>query len=262
MPSGQPAGCRRYKRSTTSCRWRRRRLNCRRQIRRSRRHRLRIRHRRCSLRDPSASHSEQKQPEQDVAQRSHKHDQDNYAKNEQLLPGQPLFGLAAGLHRELRAVSGQFNAGILRDDIRDSRRHQRHGAVVVVLPQQRDSLAAEASDLAVGQDRFQSVADFDAVFVVLHRQQDQDTVVRGFASDTPLLVQGDGVALDVRTVESVYRDYGDLRLGFLVELLADVVQLRDGGLVEDVGEVVDVVGGTQLGDRLCRRAAAGAPAGR
>ncbi len=173
-----------------------------------------------------------------------------------------LWSGPAGLHRELRAISGQLNPGIFRDDIRDSRRHQRHGAVVVVLPQQRDSLAADASDLAVGQDRLQSVADFDAVFVVLHREQDQDAVVRGFVSDTPLLVEGDRVALDVCTVESVYCDDGDLRLGFLVELLADVVELRDGGLVEDVGEVVDVVGGAELRDRLCRRAVAGAPAGR
>ena len=165
-------------------------------------------------------------------------------------PDSPRWG-ALWRRRELRAIAGQFDAGILRDDVGDPRSHQRYGAVVVILPQQRDRLAAKASDLAISQDRLQPVADFDAVFVVLHRQQDQDSVVRGFAADSPLLVQGDGVALNVGAVERIYGDHGNLRVRFLVELLADVVELRDGGLIEDVGEVVDVVGGAQLGDGLC-----------
>ena len=64
---------------------------------------------------------------------------------------------------------------------------QRHRAVVVVLPEQRDSFAAKTSDFAIGQDRFQPVADFDAVFPVLHRQEDQNAVVGGLAADAPLL---------------------------------------------------------------------------
>ncbi len=165
-------------------------------------------------------------------------------------PDSPLWGARRG-RCELRAIAGQLNAGVLRDDVGDSRSHQRDGAVVVILPQQRDRFAAKASDLAIGQDRLQPVADFDAVFAVLHRQQDQHSVVRGFAANAPLLVQGDGVALNVCTVEGIYGDHGNLRMGFLVELLADVIELPDGGLIEDVGKVVDVIGGAQLGDGLC-----------
>ncbi len=161
--------------------------------------------------------------------------------------------LGPGRGRELWTGSRQFYAGILRDDIGDPRGHQRYCAVVVILPEQRDGLAANGSNLAVGQNRLQAVADFDAVFPVLHRQQDQDSVVGGLAADAPLLVQGDGVALYVRTVQGIYRDHGNLCVRFLVELLADVVQLRDGGRVQNVGEIVDVVGGTQLGDGLCRK---------
>ena len=149
-------------------------------------------------------------------------------------PDSPVAGLA-GCDRELRTGSRQFDAGVLRDDIRDPRGHQRYRAVVVILPEQRDRLAAKASDLAVGQNRLQAVADFDAVLPVLHRQQDQDSVVGGLAADAPLLVQGDGVALDVRTVQGIHRDDGDLRVRFLVDLLADVVQLRDGGLDRERG---------------------------
>ena len=78
-------------------------------------------------------------------------------------------------------------------------------------------------------------------------------MVRGFAPDAPLLVQRDGVALDVGTIQGIHRDDGDLGVRLLLDLLADVVQLRDRGLVEHVGEVVDVVGGAKLGDRLCRK---------
>ncbi len=81
------------------------------------------------------------------------------------------------LLRNFRTGSGQRDAGILRDDIGDSRGHQQHRAVVVVLPEQRNRLAAKAADFAVRQNRFQAVANFDAVFPVLHRQQDQDSVI-------------------------------------------------------------------------------------
>jgi hypothetical protein len=200
---------------------------------------------------PAATGAKQKHPEQDLAQRSQKDNQENYAKNEQLLSRQPFLRLTAGRRRELRTRSRQLYTGVLRDDIRDPRRHQGNGAAIVILPEQRDCLAAKVSDLAIGEDRLQSVADFDAVFPVLHRQKDEDSVVRGFAADTPLLVQVNGVTLNVRTIQGIHRDYGDLGVRLLVELLADVIQLRDGGLIENMGEIVDVVGRMQLGDGLC-----------
>jgi hypothetical protein len=197
----------------------------------------------------SSTSAEEQEVKEDLAQRSQQHDQENDAENEQLFPGQLWPGLE--LPRELRTVSRQFYAGILRDDVCHSRRHQRNRALVVVLPEQRDRLAANASHFSVGQDRLQSVADFDAVSVVLRRQEDQDSMVCSFAADAPLLVQGDGIAFYVGSVQRIYCDYSGLSMRFLIELLADVIQLRDGGRVENVGEIVDVVGGTQLRDRLC-----------
>src|SRR6476661_11234571 len=52
--------------------------------------------------------TEQKHPEQDLAQRGKQHDQKNYAKNEQLFPGEPGVGFAAGLSRKLRTSPGQL----------------------------------------------------------------------------------------------------------------------------------------------------------
>jgi hypothetical protein len=200
---------------------------------------------------PTPSSSEQQHPEEDLAQRSKKDNQENYAKNEDLLSRQ-LARFGPGLrHRKLRPGSCQLYARVLCDDIRHPGRHQCYRAAVVILSEQRDGLAAKASDFSIGQNRLQSVADFDAVFSVLHGQKDEDAVVRGFAADAPLLVQVDRVALNVRPIQGVHRDYGNLRMRLLVELLADVIELRDGVLIENVGKVVDVIGGVQLGDRFC-----------
>ena len=149
-----------------------------------------------------------------------------------------------------RARPGERDAGILRDDVRHPRRHEQRRAAVVALPQEGNRLAAEAAHFAVRQDRLQPVSDLDAVFPILHGQQDQNSVIGGFAADPPLLEQVDGVALDVRTVQRIDGHDRDLRVGLLFNLLADVIQLRNGALIEDMGEVVDVIGGTQLRDRL------------
>jgi len=77
-------------------------------------------------------------------------------------------------------------------------------------------------------------------------------VVGGLAANTPLFVEGDGIAFNVRTVQGIYCGYGNLGLRFLLDLLADVVQLRDGGRIQNVGEIVDIIGRTQLGDGFCR----------
>jgi hypothetical protein len=200
----------------------------------------------------SSASPEQEEVEQEFAQRGQEHDQENYAKNEQLFSGQLSPRLDPGLVRELWAGSRQLYAGILRYDISDPGGHKRDRAVIVILPEQRDGLAAKASDLAIGQDRLQPVADFNAVFPVLHCKKDQDAMVCSFAANTPLFVEGDGIAFNVRTIQGIHRDYGNLGVRFLVELLADVVQLRDGGRIQNVGEIVDIIGRTQLGDGFCR----------
>jgi len=109
---------------------------------------------------------------------------------------------------------------------------------------------AEAADFAVRQDGFQTVAHFYAVPVVLNRKQDYYSTVRGLVPNPPFLVKIRRVTLDVGSVQRVDGDYGDLRVSFLIDLPADVIQLRDGLPVKDVSEVVDVVSGVKLRNRF------------
>ena len=136
----------------------------------------------------------------------------------------------------------------MRDDIRNPGGHQQNGAVVIVLLELGNGFPAKTTDFAIGQDRFQAVAYFDPVLVVLDGEKKQDSVIGGFAADAPLLEKRNCVALNVGAVQGINRHDGDLRVRLLVDLLANVVQLRDGGRVQNVGEIVDVVGWLQLGD--------------
>ena len=52
----------------------------------------------------------------------------------------------------------------------------------------------------------------------------------------------DGVALDVGAIERVDRHQGDLRVSLLINLGADVLDLRFRLRIKHMGEVIDVSG--------------------
>src|SRR6266404_5842659 len=85
MPSGQPARCRRYKLPAAA-----------------------------GATVASSASPEQEEVEQEFAQRGQQHDQENYAKNEQLFSGQLSPWLDSGLCRELRTGPRQLYARIER----------------------------------------------------------------------------------------------------------------------------------------------------
>jgi hypothetical protein len=60
----------------------------------------------------------------------------------------------------------------------------------------------------------------------------------------------DGVTLNISAIEGLYSHHCDLRMGLFVNLPADLVHLRDRILIQNVGEIIDVVGRFELGDRL------------
>ena len=60
----------------------------------------------------------------------------------------------------------------------------------------------------------------------------------------------DGITFDVGAVEGIDRDESDLGVGFLVDLMADVLNLGRCAGIEDVGEIIDVAGGLEVFDRL------------
>ena len=143
--------------------------------------------------------------------------------------------------RRDRTHAGELHTRILRNDLGDPRYHERDRAAVVVLAQKWNRFAAESPYFAIRQNRFQPVANLGSVAVFLCGQQDQHTAICGFAADSPFLVQIDGIALDIGAIERLNGDNGDLRMRLLVDLPADVIELRDCGLVENVREIVDVV---------------------
>ena len=71
-------------------------------------------------------------------------------------------------------------------------------------------------------------------------------MVCGFAADAPFVEEIDRITFDVGSVERLNGDDGNLRVRLLVDLLTNIVELRDGVLVKDVSEVVDVIRGFQL----------------
>src|ERR1700691_159663 len=86
--------------------------------------------------------------------------------------------------------------------------------------------------------------------MIIDRIKDQYSSVLGFAAHSPLMEKVDCVALDIRTIERMNRHYRDLGMSLLFDLVADVIHLRDRVLIQNVSEVVDVVGGLELGNRL------------
>ena len=53
-------------------------------------------------------------------------------------------------------------------------------------------------------------------------------MVGSFAADAPLLEQGDRITFDIRSVQRLDRDDGNLCVRPFVDLLADAIELRDG----------------------------------
>jgi len=84
----------------------------------------------------------------------------------------------------------------LRDYVRDAAGEQRHASVVISLAKIRDHLASESTDFAVGQDRFQAVADLRPVFVVVHGEEYQDSAGGLFRTDAPFRCYVQGIIFD------------------------------------------------------------------
>ena len=145
---------------------------------------------------------------------------------------------------------GDLDSCVGGDYVGDPRIDQQQGFAVVAAAHQGDGFALKASDLAIWEDRLEAVSDFNAGTAVSGGVEDQDSTVGRLRSDSPLVKKIDGVALDVSPIECVDGDYGDLGVGFVVDLLADVFHLRCCGLIDNVCEVVDVAGGFEFFDGL------------
>ena len=72
----------------------------------------------------------------------------------------------------------------------------------------------------------------------------------GFTPNTPRLIQFHGVIDNVLSVERIDRNNRHLRLRFLIQLLADIVELARSLRTQHVREVIDVIRGMELRNLL------------
>jgi len=103
------------------------------------------------------------------------------------------------------------NAFGLCDALPKLLRRGHQSAAIVFLPQDRPDAAQNASSVAVGNDRFQPIADLDAVLAVLDREQYQQAFVRTLLTDAPFLEQAYGDVFDGLIFETIHGDDGELR---------------------------------------------------
>src|SRR6202000_1664350 len=101
----------------------------------------------------------------------------------------------------VRIGIGDRDAGIGGDDVGDLDDAAGNGAVVVSGPERRNHAAASVANLGVGQNPFQTVADFNAALAVLDGEEQDDATVGALFADLPLLFEAIGEVVNVITIE-------------------------------------------------------------
>jgi len=144
----------------------------------------------------------------------------------------------------------ELNTCVLSNDLRNARGDQQQRLAIVSIPHERDGFPLKSAHLPIGQDRFQPISNLNPGAVVVNGIQNQYSAVGGLAPHAPLMEEIDRVTLDIGAIERPDGHHRDLSMCLPVNLPADLVHLRDRVLVQNVGKVVDVVGGFELGDRF------------
>jgi hypothetical protein len=86
--------------------------------------------------------------------------------------------------------------------------------------------------------------------MVVYRQKNEHAAIAGLWPNTPFLIEIRGVAFNIRAIKLMYGYDGDLCMGFLVNLLADLANGLRGRGINDAGKVIHVPSGLELLDRL------------
>jgi len=116
----------------------------------------------------------------------------------------------------------------------------QHRRAVIALPQQRPHLPQRIADESVGKDRLQAVADFDAILMILDREEHQEAGILTFFPNAPFAKQSVGVVFYGIAIGAVDGDQGDLRAGGTLHLGPVLLNASLGCVVQDMGEVADV----------------------
>src|SRR5690349_220909 len=84
---------------------------------------------------------------------------------------------------------------------------------VISLAQNGPDAAQNAAGVTVGDDRLKTVADFGALFAVLHGKQQHQAVVLALLADAPLAEQRVGDVFDGLAIERIQQHDGHLHAG-------------------------------------------------
>ena len=111
-----------------------------------------------------------------------------------------------------------------------------------ILPraQLRPHLPQRASRKTVGDDRLQSIADFDAALAIAHGEQEHRAFVFAFFSHAPLAIQCVGEILNRGVIQRIDGNYRELRAGSRFHRVAILLQSRLVLGRDYIGEVADV----------------------
>ena len=117
---------------------------------------------------------------------------------------------------------GNRNVGVGCDDVGDLLDAKLDGRAVLALCKLRVHAAADVADLAVGEDAFESVADFNAVLAILNGKDEENALVGGFGADLPVVFESGRPGVDILAVERFDGDNLDGGMGLGVNLPGDV----------------------------------------
>ena len=144
----------------------------------------------------------------------------------------------------------QRNSTILRNDAGDLRGDLQNGRAILVLAQERHHISAKPADFAIRQNRLQAVAHLGPILMVVHSEQNHHATVLALWSDAPLSKKPVREILHRVALKRVNCHYGDLRVRFLIHLLAKRSQVLARSIIQDAGEVIYVPSWRKLVDPL------------
>src|ERR1035437_1196033 len=152
-------------------------------------------------------------------------------------PGYAIGGRAAVAARKL---GGEGDVLRLGDGAADGFRGGHEGFAVVLLLQCGAHLAENGAGEAVGEDRFEAIADFEAIAAVIDDEQEQGAFVLAFLADAPGAIDGVGDVFDGLAGEGGDGDKGHLGAGGALHGGAVRFELGLAGGVDDAGEIADI----------------------
>ena len=124
----------------------------------------------------------------------------------------------------------------------------KYPRAVVAFSERGDQiLPSDRSNRAVRQNALKPIPDLDAVFPVLHRDRDKDSIVLAFPAEFPFFRHPQGETLDILSVEALYREDEHLRCGFLLKFRQVRIQLALRVVSDDAGQIDYMI------SRHCRR---------